>query len=98
MEIEEIKIKKLENENFGFADKPFHFLRSILNGHYFPEKLNLAGDFIYNSKYSNNIKLIDGCKIGSEGAKVIGEALMKNNSLTSLDLGIFFYVCWLLNL
>jgi len=53
MEIQEIKIENVECENLGFADKPFHFLRSILNGHYFPEKLYLVGlNFI--SKCSNN--------------------------------------------
>jgi len=90
MEIEEIKIKEMENENLGFTDKPFHFLKSILNGHCFPEKLNLVGSFFHKGKCSLNISLIDRCKIGKEGAKVIGEALMKNNSLTSLGLSIFF--------
>jgi len=34
--------------------------------------------------------------IGDEGARAIGEALKKNNSLASLDLSIF-YSCLLLN-
>jgi len=101
MEIEEIKIEKVENKNLGFADKPFYFLRSILNGHYFPEKLNIGHDFNDNGKCSNNIKFIDNrYKIGNEGAKVIGEALMKNNSLVSLNLSIFFMIVdfWISNL
>jgi len=56
MEIQEIKIEKVECENLGFADKPFHFLRSILNGHYFPEKLYLLNSY-YIGKCSNNRSL-----------------------------------------
>jgi len=53
MEIEGIEIEEVENKNLGFADKPFYFLRSILNGHYFPEKLRIRGDFNDDGKCSN---------------------------------------------
>jgi len=44
--------------------------------------------------------LTGGNNIGYEGAKIIGESLMKNNSLTSLELGIFFIIVdfWISNL
>jgi len=56
MEIQKIKIENVERENLGFADKPFHFLKSILNGHNFPEKLYLA-NWGFRSKYPNNKSL-----------------------------------------
>jgi len=37
-----------------------------------------------------NPYFIDDNSIGNKGAKAIGEALMKNSSLTSLEIGILF--------
>jgi len=92
IEIEKLKIEKAENENLGFAGKPFNFLKSILNEYYFPKKLDLSCKWGAVGKYSNNRKFIENHKIGTEGARAIGEALKKNNSLTSLDLSIFLFL------
>lgn len=70
-----LKRLDLSKNNFGFEDYEGNL------GHFY----SIAEMFFSQNKYLEELRL-DGCKLGSEGAAIIGRSLKRNSRIQKLYL------------